>query len=193
MEDTSNEQLIEEMLAEAEDAPEPGVGDRIIHRGDENQPAPMTVSELASAGWVYIYDTKDGDRSIANRNMLSMLLDVRYPDGSRRFTTRKLPYEPKAGTYKCMLHADDPNRSHYDEMGLPTCRKRNLTNPYMVTQHMRKRHQREWEAIEQERMAKEKAEDRHFQQMLYNTVAKPEEERPLYVSKKDREKGGGGR
>ena len=180
---TNNDVLIEEMLRDAKEAPEPGTLDKVIHRGDEKQPAPMTLAELSSAGWVYIYENTDGQRSTANRNMLPELLKVKNKDGKPRFTTRKPSYSPKLGTLKCLLHADDPNRAHYSEIGLATCRKSNLTSPYMVTQHMRKRHPVEWQTIEKERTDKEKQEDREFQHALLNRV-KPEEKAPLYVSKK---------
>ena len=184
---TENETLIEEMLRDAEKAPEPGTLDKVIHRGDEKQPAPMTLAELTSAGWVYIYETSDGQRSTANRNMLKELLKVKNKDGTSRFTTIKPSYEPKRGTLKCLLHEDDPNRKHYSELGLATCRKSNLTSPYMVTQHMRKRHPVEWAAIEKERTDRERKEDRDFQHKLMDRVA-GEEKPPLYVSEKDKEK-----
>ena len=188
---TDNDAMIEEMLREAKEAPEPGTIDRVIHRGDGEQPAPMTLTELTSAGWVYIYETSDGQRSTANRNMLKELLKVKNRDGTPRFTTRKPSYEPKRGTLKCLLHEDDPNRAHYSEIGLAICKKSNLTSPYMVTQHMRKRHPVEWQTIEKERIDMEKKEDREFQRNLMAAI-KPKEA-PLYVSKKDREKASAGK
>ena len=176
-----NEADIEEMLREAKEAPEPGTMDKVIHRGDANQPAPMTLAELSSAGWVYIYEISDGQRSIANRNMLPQLLKVKV-NGKLRFTTRKPDYEPKRGTLKCLLHKDDSNRAHYNEIGFVTCPKSNITSPYQVARHMEKRHPVEWKTIEKERTDKEKAEDRQFQHAVLNAV-KPA---PLYVSKKDK-------
>lgn len=184
---TDNDVMIEEMLRDAKEAPEPGTMEKVIHRGDEKQPAPMTLAELTSAGWCYIYETKDGQRSICNRNMLPQLLKVKNPDKTLRFTTRKPDYEPKVGTLKCLLHQDDPNRTHYSEIGFATCPKSNITSPYQVTQHMRKRHPVEWASIEKERTDKERKEDRDFQHKLMDRVA-GEEKPPLYVSKKDKEK-----
>lgn len=178
-----NEALIQEMLRDAKEAPEPGTMEKVIHRGNADQPAPMTLAELKSAGWAYIYETKDGQRSVANRNMLPQLLKIKNKDGTLRFTVRKPPYEPKRGTHKCKLHKDNSDRAHYDELGLATCKKSNLTSPYMVTQHMKKRHPVEWATIEQERIEREKKEDRELQHAILR-AAKPEA--PLYVSKKDR-------
>ncbi len=187
---TDNDALIEEMLRDAAEAPEPGTTTKVIHRGDEKQPAPMTLAELSSAGWAYIYETSDGQRSVANRNMLKELLKVRNKDGTPRFTTRKPNYEPKRGTLKCLLHEDDPNRAHYSDIGFTICRKSNLTSPYMVTQHMRKRHPVEWQTIEKERTDSEKAEDREAQHAMLRAIKgeKPTEGAPLYVSKKDKKK-----
>lgn len=171
MEDTlleeENKVLIEEMLANAKEAPEPGSEEsKIIHSGDTDQPAPIVLHSLVSAGWVYIYETKTGEMSLANRNNLPMLLKVKNKDGTRRFTTKKPPYSPKVGTMKCLLHAENPEREHYDEMGLPTCRKSNLRNRHAVTLHMEKRHPMEWKAIEQERKDNEKKEEREFMRSL---------------------------
>lgn len=172
IEDTQKD--LEEMLRDAEVAPEPGesMRDKVIHKGDEDLPTPMVRSTMESAGWVYIYDTQTGERSTANRNMLRQLLRIRRPDGSRVFTTVKPPFEPERGTYKCMLHADDPNRGYYDTLGFPVCRKSNLTSPFMVRRHMEKRHRMEWAAIEQERKDAERAEDRKLQRTLILSATK---------------------
>ena len=178
MEDTTvqvaNEPLLEEMLRDAEVAPEPGTIDRVIHRGDESQPAPMTLSELTSAGWCYIYETKTGERSVANKNMLPQLLKVKNTDGTSRFTTVKPqnpPFPIKVGHLKCMLHQDDSKRAHYDGMGLPLCRKSNLTSPYQVRRHMMKKHSIEWQTIEQERKDVEEKRNREMQESLIKGVS----------------------
>ena len=144
---------------------------------------------VTSAGYSYIYDTKTGDRSKTNNNMLPMQLKKKHPDGTPRFTTIKPPFEPKKGTLKCMLHADDPNRKLYDEMGLPSCKKHNLTNPFQVRRHMEKRHKMEWQAIEQMRIEKERQEDREFQRkILSRGIEEEDKAAPLYVSDKPEKK-----
>lgn len=197
MEDTDTTQdqtLIEEMMREVEAAPVDSKPD-VIFKGDGTLPAPMIASKTYPAGdvgKVYIYDRKTGARSVALGYMLRELLRAKDPDtGLLRFTTRKPSFSPKLGKYKCMLHADDPNRKHYDNLGFPTCKKSNLTSPFMVKKHMKSRHKVEFEAIEEERKDREKKEDRDFQRSIINrTVPSPEEEAPLYISKKDRAKAG---
>jgi len=145
----------------------------------------MEAMTLISAGYSYIYDRKTGERSKTNNNMLPMQLQKKNPDGSLRFTTKKPPFEPKRGAYKCLLHADDPNRAHYTDMGLPVCKKHNLINPHQRTIHMQKRHKVEWAAIEAERIERERQEDREFQRSIMG-MAKPQA--PLYVSDKEKKK-----
>ena len=200
MEDSQTKQIqeenrgtIEEMIRDAEVAPEPGTRAKVIHSGDEEQPAPMTLAQLTSAGWCYIYEELTGERSIANKNMLPQLLKIKEGDGSFRFTTVKPinpPFPIKRGTLKCILHKDDPNRRHYTELGLPECRKSNLTSPYQVRRHMLKKHPDQWAVIEQERKDKERKEDRDFQNVILGrskeTIGTPEA--PLYISDKPKRK-----
>ena len=178
-----NKQLLEEMERDAEVAKEPGeikVKD-VLEKGDGEVP-PTMVTELSSAGWVYIYDTKTGDRSLCNRNMLRQHLRKKRPDGSTVFTTVDPGFRPPKGKLKCMLHKDSPDRELYDELGLPSCTKDNLKSKYQVIRHMQKRHKMEWETIEQMRKDKEKDEDRMFQRLLMEKATNTEP--PLYVSEK---------
>jgi hypothetical protein len=155
-EDVENQVLVEEML-KAKAAPEPmdSLKDRVVHDGnDDVLPAPMTMSTIKSAGYVFVYDMETGDRSIVNANMLpSQLRKMR--NGKRVFTTQKPTIEPKRGILQCFLHPDNPNREHYTEMGLPVCKKSNLINEYQRTRHMQRKHKDEWASIEAERKTKE--------------------------------------
>ena len=66
---TNNEPAIEEMMRDAEMADEPvelKAGKVISASADMT----MSTSELQSAGYVYVYDTRTADRSVVNRNML---------------------------------------------------------------------------------------------------------------------------
>jgi len=156
---------IEELIRDAEAAAEPGMQkDTVLHRGDEDVPAPMTAAEMTSAGWVYIYDTRTGERSICNKNNLAHNLKKKRDDGSLVFTTKTMT--AARGTYKCLLHPDDPNRKHYDDIGLPTCPKSNLNSPFQVNRHMQKRHKQEWATIQEERQAAKEQRDREFQERL---------------------------
>jgi len=191
---TENEVLIEEMMLRAEAVAEPGelTKDRVVYRGDEETP-PM-VATVKSAGWVVVYDNITGEASLCNRNMLLGQLKKRREDGSLVFTTVKPDVTPFRGNLKCMLHQDLPSREDYDQLGLPTCPKSNLTSPFQVLRHMQKRHKMEWAAIENERVEAERKEERELRRLLLTNSAniiQPEkvEEAPLYVSPK-KAKGG---
>jgi len=180
--------ILEEMIARASRAPEPGdikVGDVV-----KNDDAPMIISSLSSAGWSYMWDNRTGERSLTNNNMLVSQLKKTRPDGSRVFTLQKPDITPKTGVIKCHLHSENPMRAYYDEMGFPVCRKSNLISPYQQERHMQHRHPDEWRAIEKDRLEKEKAEGREFRRSLISNTGKAPamtvepDEAPLYVSDK---------
>ena len=152
----ADEPLVHEMLRDAEQAEEPGnmkIGTPI---GNANG-IQMTATELRSAGYVYVYNVRTGDRSTVNRNMLEQQLSKTFEDGTYAFTTRKPEgLEPSKGKIKCMLHADDPNREKYNSMGLPVCRKANIVASHDLRIHMEKRHRREWATINGDEIQKEK-------------------------------------
>jgi len=160
-----NDKLIEEMLKDAEGIAEPGTMGKVIHRGNDEVPAPMTA-KVESAGYVYIYDTVTHERSVCNRNMLPNALKKKRTDGSLVYTTARPGEQPHRGSLKCQLHPDDPNREHYNDLGLATCMKSNLTSPFQVKRHMQKRHPMEFATIEEERIRSEKETDRAFQQAV---------------------------
>jgi len=165
-----NKELVEEMMA-AETAPEPGTQDKVIQKGDDESPR-MTIKWLSSAGYVWVWDNRTGECSKINRNMLETQLKKRRPDGSRIFTTRDPGIPVKRGNLKCMLHAKDPSREYYDLLGLPVCRKENITSPYQVRRHMEKRHPQEWATIKEEITRKEKEDERKLREILLKTTAK---------------------
>lgn len=165
--------LTEKML-KATEAAEPG---DMKNLGATDAGA-IKLNTLKSAGWVKVWDTKTGEESICNRNMLLDQLQKKRPDGSSVFTTEKPNFEPFRGTFKCLLHADDPNRKHYDELGLATCRKSNLTSKYQVERHMVKRHPAEYATIKEEIARAEKEEDRAFHKAIIAQSQRVTKEEP---------------
>ena len=165
---TTENKMTVELMEEAEPAPEPGNFDRrkVIHSPSDTFPIDVQVASLESAGYVYVYDTENGERSVVNRNMLESQLQKMRPDGTRYFTTVKPAIEPKRGTLKCLLHFDDPDRGQYDTWGFPTCNKSNLISEFQVNRHVQIRHRMEWQTIYEERERKEKEEERNFQRQL---------------------------
>ena len=165
---TTDNKMTVELMEEAEPAPEPGNFDRrkVIHSPSDAFPIDVQVASLESAGYVYVYDTENGERSIVNRNMLESQLQKMRPEGTRYFTTVKPNIEPKRGTLKCLLHSDDPDRGQYDIWGFATCNKSNLISEFQVNRHVQIRHRMEWQTIYEDRERKEKEEERDFQRQL---------------------------
>jgi len=189
--DLGNDALINEMLRDAKTVQLPSelTSNPVIHKGDATQPAPMTVKEISGAGYVYVWDTRTFEKIPILYYMLPSKLRSRREDGSFRFTTTEPKEKPYRGTIKCMLHADSPNRKHFDELGFRVCPKSNITNQHQLRLHMMHRHRQEWTAIEQERQDKERQEDRALQRLLLSNQLKQVEkeaplEAPLYVSEK---------
>ena len=170
----AQERAIEELMNEAEDAPEPGSLRKgaSVHSASGTVPLSMTVSELQTAGYTYIYDRRDGSRSKTNNDMLHVQLEKRDDTGERIYTTVKPDYEPVKGTLKCMLHKDQPEREHYDVMGLETCSKSNLTSEYQVQRHMQNRHRMEWATISEENERIERETERAFQRAMMEAVSR---------------------
>ena len=166
----ADEPSVHEMLRDAEQAEEPGnmkIGTPI---GNANG-IQMTATELRSAGYVYVYNVRTGDRSTVNRNMLEQQLSKTFEDGTYAFTTRKPEgLEPSKGKIKCMLHADDPNREKYNSMGLPVCRKANIVASHDLRIHMEKRHRREWATINGDELQKEKQRELERQDNLAEAI-----------------------
>lgn len=176
--DTMNPQVLEAMLQMSDRAPEPGTWHTkdVLHRADAEVPAPMVASALESAGYTYVYNTRTGDRSLVNNNMLPAQLRKRLDDGTRAFSLQPpAGVTPVHGAFRCALHPEQRAleaealgfaANRFDTMGLPTCPKANLTSEFEVSQHMQHRHKREWAAIEDMRARKEREEARAAQQAL---------------------------
>jgi len=171
---TTDNKMTVELMEEAEPAPEPGSFDRrkVIHSPSDAFPIDVQIASLESAGYVYVYDTENGERSVVNRNMLESQLQKMRPEGTRYFTTVKPDKEPKRGTLKCLLHSDDPDRGQYDIWGFATCNKSNLISEFQVNRHVQIRHRMEWQTIYEDRERKEKEEERNFQRQLLGAATR---------------------
>lgn len=158
------------LLADAEAGVEPA-GEiqqgQVINKPSAGDDLPMAVSELRSAGYTYVYDIRNGDRSLVNNNMLARQLEKKDPEtGARVFTTRDPGYRPVAGTSVCWLHESHEYRKYADEFGLPKCRKHNIPSTFQAREHTRKRHPQEYAAINDAVRRDQEAEDRRVQRQL---------------------------
>lgn len=160
---------VEELMLEAEEAPEPGSDIRV--ESDEEGMSSNLI-ELKSAGYTYVYDKRTGDRSKINNNWLRQQLMKKDEQGKRIFTTdpREAP-KPVIHNVKCLLHPDDPNRELYDSWGLPVCDAAHLASEYERNNHMRFRHKREWQVIEEYRKEQKEKQDREIQMAILEQAA----------------------
>ncbi|MDO8673194.1 MAG: hypothetical protein Q7O66_17450 [Dehalococcoidia bacterium] len=151
-------------------AGEAGPGD-IVHRGDDSLDAQMVIGKGKEAAIVYIWDTRTGERSRTNSNMIPSHMSKMRPDGSQVFTTRDPGITPKRGKLTCMLHPNAPSRTHYDQWGLGICMKDNLPSRQDVKSHMQNRHKREWATIEEERLRIKEERNESLQQAILKGAA----------------------
>ena len=147
-----------------EKAPSPGVGGEIDTSGLSLS---LSVEDLTEHQWVYVYDPKTGDRSLANKSMLKALL-------KHGFVTKKPLVEPFKGRFMCFLHKDGSFRAHYDAIGLPVCNKANIPSLYQLNLHMSRKHKMELATIETEKKEledkKKEERDTILQEALLNSV-----------------------
>ena len=172
----ANESLIEEMLRTASPVEIPGelTKNPVIHKGDADLPeTPMVLKSITSAGYVYVWDTRTFEKIAILYYMVPQKMRQRRADGSFRFTTVDPKQDPVRGYVKCMLHKDGENREHYTQLGFRICNKDNITNAFQLKQHMSKKHPQEFRAIEEERLEKERQEDRELTRLLLKERAAP--------------------
>ncbi len=120
-------------------------------------------AEVTSAGLVVMFDTETGEPSVTNKNMLGNHLRKVRGNGKRVWTVRDPGFRPKVGAFKCRLHGDHPDRSAYGDIGLPVCKKSSLASLFEVEEHGRKKHRREWAAMQDADARREREEERQFQ------------------------------
>jgi hypothetical protein len=133
---------------------------------------PMIITDLATAGWVLIYDTETREPSLCNRNAVPTQLKELRPNGLPIFTMSKPKEGPWRGDIKCFLHADQPDRHELDAMGFPTCRKATLPNNYQAELHAEFKHRLEWSAVKADKERAKQDEDRLIQRELLDRLIK---------------------
>lgn len=138
-------------LVEMQEAPEPEPEDKIVHRGDERNPAPMARTETKSAGYVYLRRASDGKLKEINRNQLADRLKQKLDDGSPAWLPPNAPWKGKVRKPDtlCLLNAEHPQRKRMDELNLEVCKKRGkLMGVGGMRVHMQKKHKDAWATIQ---------------------------------------------
>lgn len=157
----------EELAQIAKDAIEPGdAKDTVVHEPSPDTPFGLSISDIQSAGWAAIWHVGTREPSLCNRNQLAQKLALKDENGKRIFTTSAPKKPPERGSMKCLLHTEHADADFYRSLGLPTCRKSNLRTSLDVRTHMRHRHQREWEVVEEHRREIRETEEREVRQAI---------------------------
>ena len=191
-----------ELLAEqGRDVVPPGYmkDGEILNRPSDENPAPMRVNSLAFKGYVEVWDTQTGIKSLQPRWLLWQTMRKKRADGSLVFTRTDPKIAPNHGAdLKCPLNPASPEHFRLKSMGFKECTKQHIPHQDALMRHVRKSHQRAWEAMEREREDRLREEDRQMQRDMLQaltaaavkgvTVVTPEPalvtgspERPLYV------------
>lgn len=174
----SDEELLVEMES-LQSAPEPGsitTSPTLLHRhkeSDEDDETPVTmVSRVQSAGYVVMYDQRDGALSRFNRNMVPYKLRERDPVTGKRVWSKLPPkgITPAQGTIKCLLHPD--RRDEELPKGLKPCFKHNIPNEWELELHMTHKHAKAYAAIKELERQREREEDRQFRKAMISTMQK---------------------
>ncbi len=170
---------LQQMIDDAQPSKEPGKvkpGD-IVNRpkADDVDDLGLAVSSLTSAGYVMVYDIRDGRPFPWNRNMLKAELQKTDPKtGKRIFTTRDPGYRPKVGGYVCWLHADYSGAEALESLGFQKCEKKGIPSEYEVQRHMQKKHGRQFDVINAlETRKREDARDDLNRQLLERAINGP--------------------
>ena len=175
--------ILTQINAAIDTAPEPGnlKAKNAINAGGPADPIRdvfMVGRSVSSAGYVYIYDTVTGDRSVTNRNMLPSQLRKRRDDGTLMFSERKPSVTPHLGVACCPLHPGHERREEFAALGFPTCNKHNLLNPYEVEQHFKHRHPREYAALEKIQTDADRTEERAWRRAVVRQATDKETGKP---------------
>lgn len=172
----TSEKHIEEMMIEAQNAPDPSVkGEDVDLEGGVSG-----KMEVEHPGRVFVWDIRDGERSevLAHPDYLRAQLQKTDNDanspyyGKRIFTTVKPTIEPFRGISLCPLHKNHPDAKGYHALGLRACRKSNLVNENEAMRHMQLKHKREWETIEAERQRKIEEEERQLRRLNIESLSR---------------------
>jgi len=146
---------------------------------------PITVTKVSDPGWIMVYHRFTGDPSVCNANMLPAQLRKRINDsrsehfGKLAFTTSDPGFRPKVGHGKCWLHADGKYRAIADEWGVEVCTKSNLSSEFDIRMHVRNKHTRQFQALEDHILEIERQEDREERRLILRTLAVQQETRAV--------------
>ena len=143
---------------------------QVVHGGDTELDAPMRISSIDEAAYLWVWHVETGARSRVNANMLQSQLSKKLEDGRRAFTTVDPQIPQPKGQVLCRLHADAPDREIWAAMGFPTCPAGSLRNEMELDLHMKHRHKSEYGEMMGRAERSEKEEDRMLNRSLLEAL-----------------------
>ena len=145
------------LLALENGARDPEPEEKIVHRGDGMNSAPMAHTKVRSAGYVYLRRNSDGKLVPVSKNQLLERMKQKLEDGRPPWLLPNVQHPgPFLGTEKCLLHPDHPDYiAKYKAMGFVPCGKKSaqppkahMANREAVLIHMKNKHKMAWQAIQ---------------------------------------------
>ena len=143
---------------------------QVVHGGDTELDAPMRISSIDEAAYLWVWHVETGARSRVNANMLQSQLSKKLEDGRRAFTTVDPQIPQPKGQVLCRLHEDAPDRAIWAAMGFPTCPAGSLRNEMELDLHMKHRHKSEYGEMMGRAERSEKEEDRMLNRSLLEAL-----------------------
>jgi len=153
----------------------------VLHHETADLPVEMHIVEQRGGKYYQMWHAEDGTERLIHVNLMNGVLKMRFNErhepllhgrrGGRIFVFDRPTHRPREMVNFCRLHPNDPDRSDWDLMGLPVCKKP-LANPYEVDRHMQKKHSTAWGTIERERTKLERDEDRKAQHVMMQAIGR---------------------
>lgn len=145
----------------------------IVNRPSEDLAAPIRVNSLEFKGYVQVWDTRTGDRSLQPRWLLWQTMTKKREDGSLVFTLTDPQIAPKYGAdLKCPLHPSSPEYARLMNMGFKECQKGHIPNQAALASHLSHSHKSTFAYLEQSKAEQIRAEDRQLQRDMLEAMTK---------------------
>ena len=136
----------------------------ILNRPSETNPLPLRVTSLRYKGYVEVWDTLTGEKSLQPWWLLWQTMKKKREDGTLVFTRSDPHIPPNYGAdLTCPLNPKSPEYKKLKKMGFRDCKKQHIPHIDGLQRHVQKSHSRAWEAMERERETQERQEDRQLQ------------------------------
>ena len=140
---------------------------------NETNPAPMRVSSLRFKGYVEVWDTVTGVKSLQPWWLLWQTMKKKRPDGSLVFTRTDPKIKPNYGAdLVCYMNPASSEYERVKGMGFKPCTKQHIPHHDGLMRHVKKSHARAWEALEREREERIREEDRQLQRDMLAEMTK---------------------